>query len=253
MARRNKSRAKVRGAQQFDGRAPDAAPTLSTPLNSSPAVGVDPLATAAAGNQITQEDAIRLSDLRNAESVPVAQEALRLIAQSEALMGDGDRDKFEDAYGTLANQIIQVYLDHDVKIGNVAHIKALALQPLEWAFGVVEAKMNDNLRRLQEKSFGKELSTMGINELNGRLTGTHVEGEKEEQKDKFGRVLNADGSVKTEEQVAAEKAKSEADANKPGATGQTDSTMPNEDRAKNTTGEGGATGAGTESTPDQDV
>lgn len=119
---------------------------------------------------------VDLSKQRDEICFPVAQEVLKIIAESKPMMGEGDRGKFMESYQPTVKKILELYLEKDIDVGYLAYIKTLVLQPIDWAMNVTESSMNKNLQLLQVKTFGKEVGEMKMTELDARLKRPAAEG-----------------------------------------------------------------------------
>lgn len=112
-----------------------------------------------------------LTKERRERCEPLAASALRLIVEGRPLVGDQPDADFRKSYEPIVKSILELYLKAKLPIGDVDHVKALALQAFDWTFNLVTESLNESLRKSQIVKFGKEVKDVTVDDLHKLLGG----------------------------------------------------------------------------------
>lgn len=98
---------------------------------------------------------------------PVARQIIEIIGRHGGPLG-GDESKrgdFESSYKVPAGEILQLFLEKDVKVGEVAFIKKLVLQGIEWPLNMVLASSQNHVSAAETALFGMPVGDLGFKKL----------------------------------------------------------------------------------------
>jgi hypothetical protein len=101
--------------------------------------------------------------------IPLAQMILKKLGEIEAKMGDASKEDMMEAYKPLVADILKVYAETDLPLAWCGFVKQLTLQPFEFVFGMLDQSLTEGLRKLEVKTFGKELGDTTTKEIDGLL------------------------------------------------------------------------------------
>lgn len=111
-----------------------------------------------------------LTAIRDERVIPVARKVLKLIADYDGAVGQVNADGLRASYAPLAKDILQVYLDHDIKSGDLTYIIELIGQMVQSPLGVVHVSHNANMERLEEKILGIRVADITYKQMDAILT-----------------------------------------------------------------------------------
>jgi len=108
---------------------------------------------------------------RDERCVPIAREALKIVAAYHGELGDVAPTVLATSYNKLAESLLKYYLEKNVRMDEFNYINKLMLQAVSTVNDKVANSINMSLEIAQKKTFGKAIGEVTMKELDAFLRG----------------------------------------------------------------------------------
>ena len=109
-----------------------------------------------------------LTDQRNDRCLPAARKVMQIIAKGR-IEDKEPSEMFED-YSSLVRDVMDILMEHDVRLGDMEYVFRLALMPHEILKAATHQTIDKHLETVEKKLWGKQVVDVTINDLDGHLT-----------------------------------------------------------------------------------
>lgn len=111
-----------------------------------------------------------LTKERDDRCVPIAKEFLSLVGKYEkGIIGDGKNEEIAESYRPLAKQILEMYLEKNIRVHESGYIHRLVLQSFQTVQDIIINSLNESLKKAEKEMWGKEASEITIKEIDEKI------------------------------------------------------------------------------------